>query len=528
MHKSILILSLFLPITIFAQSNTTKTLTQKQQAKSIKNLVKNCFAKEVIIRETAANHLLNYPIDAFSKKAIQQIKKALHNEELNNFQLMLLVGYLQLKEEKDWLETYIKPSINPQEEKYYPEFSKQFTFDSKQWAAHLALARMETEEYVIHTSFIVEEFYLPNFSNSKHLFTLMEHYAYINKDDAYYELMDFMRENKKVYLSKKTVLSDQDTLVNFNQIIKDLLMETACDSISIDLIEAEKQYSDNFPFAYERLTPNNHPRITYPPLICHLKVDIDTIKLLKEGMAYLNKLPDDRDAIRFLEENSQFTANSDTTIFIKMTQLLGNAYLKNKHPGKAIAIFDKLLELNPSRKHGYIDKTGICRMLSDSLLAMQEFDKARHYIYLLEKVHPAYHGCGNGQSDFESSIRAKKLRYYVGKNMVDSVLFFSYYYIARPYETSYYLPFSVAELVPVIKTKYTKDTLQNMVATASIFSKNPGYPDLDYYYVSLFGYDMALFNEQIEQQREELTKEQLQEAYEEYFKNSEFVRLLEK
>lgn len=502
MHKFILILCFLLPATIFAQKKNTKALTPKQQAKSIKKLVKNCFAKEALVRETTANQLLDYPIDAFSKKAIQQIKTALHNEELNNFQLILLVGYLQLKEEKNWLETYIRPSVNPKEEEEYPEYSKKFTFDSKQWAAHLALARMETEEYMIHTFFITQDFYLPKFTNSEHLFTLMEHYAYINKDDAYYELMDFMREDKQYYLSKETTLSNQEFLVDFNQIIKTLLMETAYDSISIDLIEKEAHFSDEFPFSHKKLTPNNHPRISYPPLFCRPKIEIDTVKFLQEGMVYLNKLPDDRSATRFLKENSELTVNSDTAIFIKTAQLLGDTYLRNKEFDKAIAIFNDLLDLNSSRKQDYINKSGICRLLSDSLLAMQEFDKARHYIHLLEKVHPEQHWCGNGQSDFESSIRAKKLRYYVGKNMVDSVLLFSYYYIARPYETSYYLPFSVAELIPVIKTKYTKDTLQNMVVNASVFTKKHIYPALDYYYVSLFGYDMALFNEQIENQQQ--------------------------
>lgn len=524
MLKHLIFLCLLLPVTLFAQSkNTEKSAPPSGQVKIIKKLVKDCSDADLTTRESAANRLMDFPIDWFPKKSIQRIKKALNDEELINFQLILLVGYLQMKDQAARLESFIKPAIDSENHEFSPEFTKEFTFDSKQWAAHLALARMETEEYMIHSFFIFEEFYIPSLKKSEHFFTLMEHYAYANQEEGFMYLCDLLEEEEELfYLFRQGMPPDQEKLMRLKNMVKELFVETTYDPFPKDVVvDYNFQFLPDFPFFYNKITPNNFPRITYPPLQSRIKIDMDTLQLLKKGMTYFNTLSDHVDAIRFLKKNSIRANAPNDSIYWRTAMLLGKVYLKNKQIEKALAHFDDLLNWNPPNPRLYIGKKYICYLLADSLLAWQEFDRAITYIRLLryfpiqnrELYHDPYKG-----------VRRRELAYFVGIKMLDSTLLYTHQKLLTHSET-HFAPTSLKDIVGVIKTKYSKMELEEMVNNTAVFRRKNNHFGMGSF-VTLFGLDFPLYDKTLYQQRNTLSEEELIAAYDAYFRQSKFIQLL--
>lgn len=534
MRQLILLICFSLPATIFAQSNDSKS-TQKnsQEVNTIKQLVKNCFSKDLTTREFAANRLMDFPADLFSKKSLKRIKKAVQDDELINFQLILLTGYLQLEDQKARLMEFI--TIDSSAEY---GFNESFSIDSKEWAAHLAMARMENEEYILHTEFVVVHmFYQELFHQelkSSYLM-LLEHIAFVLNAGDEWALIDLLEKNEKYYLTSTDNKAEEEQINSLHSFLIHLLSYGMSTNPPLEMRSfnnVEQIIEWFYELSYKIFESQDglfrcRPRITYPPIYSRLKINIDTTRLLRDGTTYFNKLPNPTDAIRFLEENSNPIMFLTDANAVKAAILLGKIYLKNREADKAIAVFNALLDFSKTNNKPYIGELKTCYMLTDSLLAMHEFDKAHPYIQRLENLIPVYQPIFHN-GNLERGINARKLSYFAGKEMVDSVLLLSKHYLVNDFETDKYHPVAQAKIIELIKKNYDKQTIQEMLNDVTIFKKEYQYksPVLIHYYAKLFGHEFYLNDETLEKQKDLLSKEALLEAYKQYFQNSTFRRLL--
>lgn len=125
------------------------------------------------IREQFGNKLIRVPKEEFSQESFSIIKQAFHSDEFVNFYTIILAGQLELKETQKEMYRFIqKDSLG--------RWNQTFSYRSKEWAAHLALARMGVQE---HTDFILSTVNREPFSSTV-FFDLLKHLAYVRQKPA--------------------------------------------------------------------------------------------------------------------------------------------------------------------------------------------------------------------------------------------------------------------------------------------------------------------------------------------------------
>jgi hypothetical protein len=101
----------------------------------------------IFIKGTFGGFYKGFEKKYFNEAFKEELKKTLHNGKLVNWHHLLLAGYLDLKEEAD----YIKNNFLDSERWKKNELSSSY-FESIEYSAHLALARMgdaESNQFII-------------------------------------------------------------------------------------------------------------------------------------------------------------------------------------------------------------------------------------------------------------------------------------------------------------------------------------------------------------------------------------------
>jgi hypothetical protein len=121
----------------------------KVKAKALEAILKFSFDPDLAIRGNNANFYKSFPKEAFTPAFISELKPILHNDSFVNKGHVLLVGFLELEEEKDWLENHI---LSGRAKLLYED--PRFELGTVRFAAHMALARLgekDNIDYVIRT-----------------------------------------------------------------------------------------------------------------------------------------------------------------------------------------------------------------------------------------------------------------------------------------------------------------------------------------------------------------------------------------
>ena len=123
--------------------------TSAVKEKSVNAILKFSFDPDLAIRGNNANFYESFPKEAFTPAFITELKPILHNDSFVNKGHVLLVGFLELEEEKDWLENHI---LSGRAKLLYED--PRFELGTVRFAAHMALARLgekDNIDYVIRT-----------------------------------------------------------------------------------------------------------------------------------------------------------------------------------------------------------------------------------------------------------------------------------------------------------------------------------------------------------------------------------------
>lgn len=124
-------------------------------------------------RKQFGNNLIRVPKEEFSQESLRIIKQASKSDELVNFYAIILAGQLELKETQKGMYRFLqKDSLG--------RWNQTFSYRSKEWAAHLALARMGVQE---RTDFILSTVNRDPFSSTV-FFDLLKHLAYVRQKPA--------------------------------------------------------------------------------------------------------------------------------------------------------------------------------------------------------------------------------------------------------------------------------------------------------------------------------------------------------
>ena len=164
-----------------------KSLSVKSKAVNL--LLNFSFDPEFDIRDNNSALYQAYPKEAYTRAFIVQLKSILHNDSFVNRGHILLAGFLELTEEKDYLDSHFVRSKG----RFMNDFSlgdiNRFDF-----AARMALARMGDED---HGKYVIAR--IMQVSESEVLLKRLKYLAYIKRPEAVEILIKYLFDNGTMF-----------------------------------------------------------------------------------------------------------------------------------------------------------------------------------------------------------------------------------------------------------------------------------------------------------------------------------------
>jgi hypothetical protein len=168
-----------LEIGIKNKSNTVKS-------KSVSSILRFSYDPDIAIRGNNANFYEGFPKEAFNADFIVGFRSVLHNDSFVNRGHILLVGFLEIIEEK----AYLKSRFIHSKERLNNDYSRKEinTFD---FAARMALARMGEKEQV---DYVIRK--IKDEPEKAILRDRMNYLAYIKRPEAVEIMFDYLFMDK--------------------------------------------------------------------------------------------------------------------------------------------------------------------------------------------------------------------------------------------------------------------------------------------------------------------------------------------
>lgn len=157
--------------------------------RSVNLLLDFSFDQAPSIRRSNSDMYQAYPKEAYTRAFIVQLKSILHNDSFVNRGHILLAGFLELTEEKDYLDSHFVRSMG----RFINDFSlgdiNRFDF-----AARMALARMGDED---HGKYVIAR--IMQVSESEVLLKRLKYLAYIKRPEAVEILIKYLFDNGTMF-----------------------------------------------------------------------------------------------------------------------------------------------------------------------------------------------------------------------------------------------------------------------------------------------------------------------------------------
>lgn len=157
--------------------------------RSVNLLLDFSFDQAPSIRRSNSDMYQAYPKEAYTRAFIVQLKSILHNDSFVNRGHILLAGFLELTEEKDYLDSHFVRSMG----RFINDFSlgdiNRFDF-----AANMALARMGDED---HGKYVIAR--IMQVSESEVLLKRLKYLAYIKRPEAVEILINYLFDNGTMF-----------------------------------------------------------------------------------------------------------------------------------------------------------------------------------------------------------------------------------------------------------------------------------------------------------------------------------------
>ncbi len=168
------------------------SLAYKSQKKDLNKKVLNLLiggssSNEINTREHCVLNLKRFEKELFGEEEIKKIKNLLHKPSQDQlFNLILLCGYLDLKSQKKYLKQHYIGSYQPVNYKSY--------YESNEWAAYLALARMGDRNSITYV--------IQHYRAEKDLFDkckiISRHLDYVKRKESLEQLIEIFTGDLEV------------------------------------------------------------------------------------------------------------------------------------------------------------------------------------------------------------------------------------------------------------------------------------------------------------------------------------------